>query len=42
MTDKQADNSKIQVAVRVRPLVEHELNSGEGCSKFMVDGNKIM
>ena len=33
------ENSKIKVAVRVRPMLEHELVNGHDASKFMVDGN---
>jgi hypothetical protein len=35
------DYSKIKVAIRIRPLQEHEINGGHDSSRFVVDKNTI-
>ena len=35
------DSSKIKVAIRVRPLQEHEINAGHETNRFLIDKNSI-
>lgn len=34
--------SKIKVAIRVRPLQEHEINAGHDASRYRIDRNQIL